>query len=125
MISRPFVMIGWLHVGGTAGLDAEAPALAILGGCRFGQADHALFAVEIQTLVRVDQRALPDAAVAPRHFARIELQRRQDAARKPVDVIADDDRRRVVVAHLAGEVDLLRRRDIARRLTSSSAAPVP
>ena len=68
MISNPPAMIGWLHVGRPALLrKCEAAVLAVAGRRRFGQPDHAVLAIEIETVVREDQRPLADAAIAPRH----------------------------------------------------------
>ena len=85
----------------------KPPVLAVAGRVRLGQADHAVFAVQIKPVVRENHRPFPHAAIAPRHHAGIELQRREDAAGKAVEVIADQHRRGVMVAHLARKVDLV------------------
>ncbi len=112
MINNPPAMIGWLHVGSPLCCGSvKRPCSRYPVGRGFGEADDAVLAIEIKTVVSENQRPFPDAAIAPDGLAGIEHQRRQDAARKSIEMIADQHRRGVMVAHVAREVDLVRGRD--------------
>src|SRR4029453_12381163 len=80
-----------------AGRDPEAPVLAVSGGAWFGQSHHAVFAEKVQSIVGRDERTLANAAIAPRDLARVELHRRQDAARESIQIVANQHRARVVI----------------------------
>ena len=103
----------------------EATVLAIGRGVRFGETDRSALAIEIQAIVGEHERAFADASVAPGDTTVIEIHRGQDGARKTIEVIADEHRARVVIAHILGEVDLLRRIPPPDGVSSRSAAPVP
>ena len=92
-----------------AGLELEPAVLAVARRRGLGQPDDPAFAEEVEPFVGKRQRALADAAVLPRDLAGVEVHRGQDGAVEAVEVIADEHRRRVVVLHLAREVDLLAR----------------
>src|SRR5688500_13307749 len=94
------------------GRDGEAATLDVACRRRIGETDDAAFAIQIQAAVSNDHRALANASITPRERAAIEFQRREDAARKTVNVITDKHRARMVIAHFTREVDLARGRDI-------------
>src|ERR1044072_1773467 len=86
--------------------DAEASLLDVGGRVGLEEPYHAVLAQGVEHPVGEDERALADPAVTPRDPARVEADRRQDAAREAVHVFADEDGAAVVVAHLLRKVDL-------------------
>ena len=73
------------------------------------ESDHAVLAQAIEIPIGVDERSLTDAAVAPDDLTRVETHCCKNTARKAVEIIADQNRTAVVVAHLLCEINLSRR----------------
>ena len=89
--------------------------LAVTGWGCLGQPDHAALAVEVEPIVGKRQRPFSDASVLPRDVTSVELHRGEDGAAESVEVVADQDGRRVVVPRIAREVDLLGADRVATR----------
>src|SRR5689334_14849805 len=89
-------------------LYTEASLLVVTSRRRFDQAHHTVLAKTVEIPVRVNERSFADAAVAPGNLTRVELHRSQNGTREAIQVIADKHGAAVMVAHLFGEVELLR-----------------
>src|SRR6266508_6822705 len=89
--------------------DPEPASLLIAGRHGRSEAHHVVFTQNIEIAVRIRQRALPHAAVAPLQPARPEFQAREDRVVEAVQVAVDEDDTAMMVLHFACEIDLLRR----------------
>src|SRR6185503_15061467 len=88
--------------------NPEAPLLLVPGGCRLNEPDDTILTKAVQVSIGIDQRSLSHTPIAPRNLTRIKLDRRQYGAREPVQVIANQHRAAVMIAHILREPDLLR-----------------
>ena len=88
-------------------------------------ADLAVLAEEVEAIVGEDQRTLAHAAVLPGDLARIELQRGEDRAIEPVQVIADQDRRGIALVDEASAMGVMSRMAQATRAALAAVGPPP
>src|SRR5207244_1285773 len=88
--------------------ELETPLLLVSRRRRFGEPEDVVFALQIQMAVRVDERPLANAAIAPHHLSGPELEARQNGIVEAVEIAVHEHDAAVVVLHLAREVNLLR-----------------
>src|SRR5213078_3302959 len=74
---------------------------------RLRQSHYVVFTEQIEIAVRVGDRALADAAVAPEQLPCLKVESRQDGVVEPVDGAVHEDDAAMMVLHVSREIDLL------------------
>src|SRR5688500_8548070 len=89
-------------------LNTKAPLLHISLGRGLDQTHHSILTQRVEMAISIGKGTLPNTTVTPGNFSSVKTHCSQHTAVKTIQVIANQNRTAVVIAHVLREVDFLR-----------------